>query len=54
VDARNDTDREALNRLLLLIASEPRPGWEAEFEELRRKEFERLRVPEVEAKGEDE
>lgn len=37
---------EILDRLLLLLASEPRPGFEREFDELTRREVDRLLRPE--------
>jgi hypothetical protein len=43
----NDRLREDLDRVLLLLASEPRPGFEAEFEELTRREVDRLLRPEA-------
>jgi hypothetical protein len=36
------TDRESLDRLVLLLASRPREGWEDLFETLTRREVERL------------
>ncbi len=44
MDSRNKTDREDLDRLLLLLLSKPKPGWEREFEELIRREVDRLCV----------
>jgi len=38
---------QSRDRLLLLLISRPREGWEAEFEEISRREIERLAVPAV-------
>ena len=45
-------DREDWDRLLLLLVSEPRPGWEHEYEELTRREVARLRVIDPKPEGE--
>jgi hypothetical protein len=37
--------RETWDRLLLLLIAQPREGWESEFEEITRREIERLAVP---------
>jgi hypothetical protein len=37
-----DTNREDLDRLVFLLASEPRDGWEDIFEAARRREVQRL------------
>lgn len=37
--------RGDLDRVLLLLASEPRPGFETEYEELTRREVDRLLRP---------
>ena len=37
--------REICDRLVLLLIARPREGWEAEFEELTRREIERLAPP---------
>jgi hypothetical protein len=37
--------RETWDRLVLLLISQPREGWEPEFEEITRREIERLAVP---------
>lgn len=42
----NKPPQEDLDRVLLLLASEPRPGFEAEFGELTRREIDRLLWPE--------
>jgi hypothetical protein len=36
---------EKWDRLLLLLVTQPRDGWEAQFEELISRELERLTVP---------
>jgi hypothetical protein len=41
----NDDLRETWDRLLLLLIAQPRDGWESEFEEITRREIERLAVP---------
>ncbi len=46
---KNENLREDLDRVLILLASEPRPGFEREFEELARREFARMFRPEQEA-----
>jgi hypothetical protein len=45
--------RETSERLALLLIAQPREGWEDEFEELVRREVERLTVPAGES-GRDE
>jgi NADPH-dependent 2,4-dienoyl-CoA reductase/sulfur reductase-like enzyme len=37
--------RETWDRLVLLLIAQPREGWEPEFEEITRREIERLAVP---------
>ncbi len=37
--------REICDRLVLLLIAQPREGWEPEFEEITRREIERLAVP---------
>ena len=37
--------RETWDRLVLLLITQPREGWELEFEEITRREIERLAVP---------
>jgi hypothetical protein len=37
--------RETWDRLVLLLIAQPREGWESEFEEITRREIERLAVP---------
>ena len=48
-----DRLRETSERLALLLVAQPRKGWETEFEELIRRELERLAVP-IGASGTDE
>jgi hypothetical protein len=46
MDAATDSRfRETSERLALLLIAQPREGWEAEFEELIRREVERLAIP---------
>jgi hypothetical protein len=45
--------REKWDRLVLLLIAQPREGWESEFEEITRREIERLAVPAGES-GRDE
>jgi hypothetical protein len=45
--------REVWDRLILLFIAQPREGWESEFEEITRREIERLAVPAGEG-GRDE
>lgn len=44
---------ETWDRLVLLLIASPREGWEAEFEEITRREIERLAVPAADV-GRDE
>jgi hypothetical protein len=37
--------RETWQRLVLLLIARPREGWEPEFEEITRREIERLAIP---------
>ncbi len=37
--------RETWDRLVMLLIAQPREGWEPEFEEITRREIERLSVP---------
>ncbi len=41
----NEKLRETWDRLVLLLIAQPREGWEPEFEEITRREIERLAVP---------
>jgi NADPH-dependent 2,4-dienoyl-CoA reductase/sulfur reductase-like enzyme len=42
-----DRIRETWDRLVLLLISRPRAGWEAEFEDKTRREIQRLALPAV-------
>ena len=44
-DAADNRLRETWDRLVLLLIARPREGWEFEFEEITRREIERLVVP---------
>jgi NADPH-dependent 2,4-dienoyl-CoA reductase/sulfur reductase-like enzyme len=44
-DAAEHKLREMWDRLVLLLIARPREGWEPEFEEIIRREVERLAVP---------
>ncbi len=37
--------RETWDRLVLLIIARPQKGWESEYEEITRREIERLAIP---------
>ena len=37
--------RETWDRLVLLIIARPQKGWESEYEEIARREIERLAIP---------
>jgi hypothetical protein len=52
-DAANNKLRETWDRLVLLLIAQPREGWEPEFEEITRREIERLELPAGES-GRDE
>jgi hypothetical protein len=41
----NNKLRETWDRLVLLLIARPREGWEPEFEEITRREIERLAIP---------
>ena len=45
MDAAEDRLRETWDRLVLLLISQPREGWESEFREITRREIERLADP---------
>lgn len=45
MDAMDDKLREYWDRLTLLLIADPSEGWEPEFEEIKRREIERLTVP---------
>ena len=42
MDATSDKLRETWDRLVLLLISLPREGWEVEFRDITRREIERL------------
>ena len=44
----DDKLRETWDRLVLLLIAQPREGWALEFEEITRREIERLAVPAAE------
>jgi hypothetical protein len=44
---------ETWDRLVLLLISQPLEGWEPEFEEITRREIERLAVPAVEGQRDE-
>jgi hypothetical protein len=46
-----DRFRETSERLALLLITQPREGWESEFEELIHREIERLAVPDQGVEG---
>jgi hypothetical protein len=46
--ARDNKLRETWDRLVLLLIARPCDGWEPEFEEITRREIERLAVPTAE------
>jgi hypothetical protein len=46
-DVADNKLRETWDRLVLLLIARPREGWEPEFEEITRREIERLAVPAV-------
>jgi hypothetical protein len=50
--SRNDF-RETWDRLVLLLISRPLNGWETEFEEITRREIDRLAVPAVKTVRDD-
>jgi hypothetical protein len=52
-DAADNKLRETWDRLVLLLIARPREGWEPEFEEIIRREIERLVVP-PDKQGRDE
>ena len=45
--------REMWDRLVLLLIAQPSEGWEREFEEITRREIERLAVPTDESGGDE-
>lgn len=50
--AVDNKPRETWDRLVLLLIARPREGWESEFEEIIRREIERLAIP-IEEQGHD-
>jgi hypothetical protein len=44
-DAKDNRLIETWDRLVLLLIASPREGWEPEFEEITRREVERLALP---------
>jgi NADPH-dependent 2,4-dienoyl-CoA reductase/sulfur reductase-like enzyme len=52
-DVADNRLRETWDRLVLLLIARPREGWEPEFEEITRREIERLALPtqELEHRG---
>jgi hypothetical protein len=44
-DATENKLRETWDRLALLLIAQPREGWEPDFEEITRRELERLALP---------
>ncbi len=46
-DAKYSRLAETWDRLVLLLIARPRDGWESEFEEITRREIERLAVPAI-------
>jgi hypothetical protein len=44
-DALEAKPLEIWDRLVLLLITQPREGWEPEFDEITRREIERLAVP---------
>jgi hypothetical protein len=49
----NNKLRETWDRLVLLLVSRPRQGWETEFEAISHREIERLNPPTTEAGGDE-
>jgi hypothetical protein len=43
--AANTRLREVWDRLVLLLIAQPREGWESEFEDITRREIDRLAIP---------
>jgi len=50
-DAKDNRLSETWDRLVLLLIARPCEGWEPEFEEITRREIERLAVPTEEREG---
>lgn len=54
-DTKQETDREDLDTLVFLLASEPREGWEGLFEAAKKREVARIffrPTPETESESE--
>lgn len=45
--------RETWDRLVLLLIAKPQEGWEFEFEEITRREIERLAIPSGESEHDE-
>ncbi len=45
--------RETWDRLVLLLITKPRKGWEREFHEITRREVERLELPNSESESDE-
>jgi hypothetical protein len=52
-DIADNKLRETWDRLVLLLITQPRKGWETEFEEITRREIERLAVPASESERDE-
>lgn len=52
-ETANNNVRETWDRLVLLLITQPRVGWEAEFEQITRREIERLNPPQQEREGDE-
>ena len=52
MERTSDRRQDTIDRLALLLVSQPREGWEDEYEELTRREIERLTL--FDAGSEDE
>ena len=50
-DTPDNKARETWDRLVLLSITQPREGWATEFEEITRREIERLVIPVRELEG---
>jgi hypothetical protein len=52
-DAADNKLRETWDRLVLLLITRPREGWEPEFEEISRREIARLAAPASESERDE-
>ena len=52
-DVSDNKLRETWDRLVLLLIAQPREGWEPEFEQISRREIERLAVPAADVGGDE-